>query len=192
MADRDSRSLEEEFFARQNAKLKEKLKVQLEREQARKDLTAAYPNLSPALTERFLDHGMDVEAVAALGLVPLVMVAWADGGVSEEEKAAILTAAGQRGLGGTKSHVLLVEWLRQRPSPQVVEHWRHYVAAASRDLSPPEREQLRTGVLRLAEDVAKAAGGFLGLGSKISKQEQAVLDEISRAFEESSGGAAEG
>lgn len=189
MADRGSRtergkSPEEEFFARQNAKLKEKLKVQLGREQARKDLTAAYPNLSPALTERFLDHGMDVEAVAALGLVPLVMVAWADGEVSEQERAAILTAAGQRGLGGTKSHVMLVEWLRQRPSPQVVEHWRHYVAAASRDLSPPEREQLRTGVLRLAEDVAKAAGGFLGLGSKISKQEQAVLDEISRAFEE--------
>jgi hypothetical protein len=80
--------------------------------------------------------------------------------------------------------LLLVEWLRQRPSAQVVEHWRQYVGAASRDLSPPEREQLRTGVLRLAEDVAKAAGGFLGLGSKISKQEQAVLDEISQAFEE--------
>ena len=188
MASRDGKtergtSLEEEFFARQNAKLKEKLKEKLERDQAREALTAAYPNLGPALTERFLDHGMDVEAVAALGLVPLVMVAWADGEVSEKERAAVLTAVGERGLAGTKSHAMLGEWLRERPSPQVVEHWRHYVAAASRDLSPPEREQLRSGVLRLAEDVAKATGGFLGLGSKISKQEQAVLDEISRAFE---------
>ena len=185
MADRDSKreSLEEEFFARQNAKLKEKLKVQLGREQARQDLTAAYPNLSPALTERFLDHGMDVEAVAALGLVPLVMVAWADGEVSEQERAAIL--------GGRPART---RWNRisrdagRMASPTSLAAGHRALAAlcggGRRDLSPPEREQLQTGVLRLAEDVAKAAGGFLGLGSKISKQEQAVLDEIRRAFEE--------
>jgi hypothetical protein len=177
------KSQEEEFFARQDAKLKEKLKVQLERERARKELTAAYPNLSAELAERFLDHGMDVEAVAALGLVPLVMVAWADADVSEKERAAILSAAGQRGLGpGTKSHALLSEWLGRRPSQSVIENWRHFVQHASVDLSPAQREEIRSGVLRLAEDVARAAGGFLGLGSKISQEEQTVLDEIARAF----------
>jgi uncharacterized tellurite resistance protein B-like protein len=177
------KSLEAEFFARQDAKLKQKLKVRLEREQARKDLATAYPNLSAELVERFLDDGMDVEAVAALGLIPLVMVAWADGAVSEKERAAILSAAEQRGLGaGTRSHALLSDWLGQRPSAQAIEHWQHFVTTAFRDLSPEEREQLRNGVLRLAEDVARATGGFLGLGSKISTEEQAVLDRIAQAF----------
>ena len=74
------------------------------------------------------------------------------------------------------------DWLGRRPSAQAIEHWQHFVATAFRDLSPEEREQLRSGVLRLAEDVARATGGFLGLGSKISTEEQAVLDRIARAF----------
>jgi hypothetical protein len=174
---------EDEFFARQSAKLKEKLKVQLEREQARKDLATAYPNLSAPLVDRFLELGMDVEAVAALGLLPLVMVAWADGDVTGKERAAIVSAAEQRGLGaGTKPHALLAGWLEQRPGPQVIESWQHFVTAACQSLSKEERAQLCTGVLRLAEDVARAAGGFMGFGAKVSTEEQAVLDRITRAF----------
>jgi hypothetical protein len=64
----------------------------------------------------------------------------------------------------------------------VIENWKHFVQTAAHELTPDQRDELRTGVLRLAEDVAKAAGGFLGLGSKVSKEEQAVLDEVRRTF----------
>lgn len=188
--DRDTRgmkergkSLEEEFFARQNAKLKEKLRASLEREEAGKALLAAYPKLSPALVERFLEHGMDVEAVAALGLVPLVLVAWADGSVGEKERAAILRAADERGLvEGTRSHALLTEWIRTAPSQAVVDHWKHYVGEIVGDLTPAERDEVKSGIVNLARDIASAAGGFLGLGAKVSPEEQAALDRIAEAF----------
>jgi hypothetical protein len=37
-------------------------------------------------------------------------------------------------------------------------------------------------MMNLARGVAKAAGGFLGLGSKISAAEQAVLDDLDQAL----------
>jgi hypothetical protein len=52
-------------------------------------------------------------------------------------------------------------------------------------LSAEERDLLETEVLGQARCVAEAAGGFLGLGSKVSSQEEAVLREIAAAFNES-------
>jgi hypothetical protein len=51
-------------------------------------------------------------------------------------------------------------------------------------MTPSERQPLRDAVLRQAREVAEAAGGFLGLGSKVSASEQAVLDDLARAFGE--------
>jgi hypothetical protein len=45
------------------------------------------------------------------------------------------------------------------------------------------REALRPDVLGRAREVAEAAGGFLGLGSKVSDDERRVLGELERALE---------
>ncbi len=190
MSDKDNRvmtdrrkSLEEEFFARQNAKLKEQLKEKLDREKVRSELREAYPNMSPEVLDRLIDHGFDAEAAAALWLVPLALVAWADGSLSDREREAILRAADQHGIpSGSKAYVRLEEWIAARPSDHLESLWRGYVAAACRDLPAADLARMRDGVIGLATEVAKAAGGFLGLGSRISPEEQTVLDRVGAVF----------
>jgi hypothetical protein len=50
-------------------------------------------------------------------------------------------------------------------------------------LSDETRQKLKEDLLGRARDVAKAAGGLLGMGRKVSKVEQAVLDELETTFE---------
>jgi hypothetical protein len=49
-------------------------------------------------------------------------------------------------------------------------------------LSPKERDEIRASALERARSVAEATGGFLGLTSKISPEEKAVLDELAKAL----------
>ncbi len=92
------KALEEEFFRKQNEKLKEEIRAKQDRERVRKELADAFPHAAPETRDRFVDEGLDAEAVSALALVPCVMVAWADGQVGEKERNAVLTAAREHGL----------------------------------------------------------------------------------------------
>ena len=92
------RALEEAFFAKQDAVLRKKLAEPAEL-RAKKD---AYSAVSGITDEAVLDAlaKLDVtpETLAALSLVPLVAVAWADGSIDAKERAAVLRAAGDTGL----------------------------------------------------------------------------------------------
>ena len=62
------------------------------------------------------------------------------------------------------------------------EAWKHYVSGLCQRLEKPEIERLKDNVLGLARKVAEAAGGFLGIGNKISVAERTVLRKLERAF----------
>jgi hypothetical protein len=62
------------------------------------------------------------------------------------------------------------------------DSWSSYVKGLCERLDEAGRSALKTEILGRAEAVAEAAGGFLGLGSKISKEEQEALDRLERAF----------
>ena len=49
-------------------------------------------------------------------------------------------------------------------------------------LGEAERRAVHSRMIELARGVAEAAGGFLGLGSKVSPAERAVLEELERAL----------
>jgi hypothetical protein len=176
------KALEEEFFRKQNEKLREEMRAKRDRENARKELAEAFPHARPEMRDRFVDEGLDAEAVSALALVPCVMVAWADGEVGDKEREAVLAAAREHGLEpGTKPHTLLSGWLGEQPSSSLIDLWAHYVEAVLSGLGPEERERLRERVVTLARDVARATGGFLGI-KKISAAEEAILLRIEEAF----------
>ena len=102
------RSLEDEFFRREDARLKEKLRETAQREGAREDLARASGIKNPAIVERLLALGVRPETVTALSLVPLVEVAWADGSLDDNERRVILERAGTSGLApGSTEHALL-------------------------------------------------------------------------------------
>jgi tellurite resistance protein len=126
---------------------------------------------------------VDAETWAALRVVPLVQVAWADGAVQQEERQAILSAAKDSGVQPKAGTYPLIEhWLSQKPSRELLTAWEHYITALCQQLSPAEIEKLKHELLDLARNVARAAGGVLGLGSKISKSERTVLAELEKSF----------
>ena len=51
------------------------------------------------------------------------------------------------------------------------------------DLEPGQKDGLREEILGRARTVAEAAGGFLGLGNKISREEEVVLQQLAKPFE---------
>jgi hypothetical protein len=175
-------ALEEAFFAKQNEKLKARMRAAREREEAHTDLHAAFPHAPKELLERFIDQGLDVEAVSALGLVPAVMVAWANGRVGDRARDAVLNAARTAGLApGSRPYTLLAGWLSERPSSTLIELWTQYVAVVCEGLEPAERVRVRDRVLQLARAVAEATGGLFGI-HRVSEAETALLRRIEQAF----------
>ncbi|NIR27920.1 MAG: hypothetical protein GWN84_01005 [Gammaproteobacteria bacterium] len=178
------KGLEEEFFARQNAKLRQELheKAQLmERKQA---LSAASGITDEAVLEHLLALDVSAETVAAFSLVPLVAVAWADGEMDPREREAVLAATRDATGCAPDSEVYrLVEgWLEREPGPALMRAWKAYTAAMVETLGAEARGSLKAQILGRARRVAEAAGGFMGLGGKTSKSEEAVLSDIERAF----------
>ena len=140
-------------------------------------------NVEDATLDRLLELGVSAETVLALTLVPLVRVAWADGSLDAREREAVARAAAERGLTeGTPGHRMLTAWLTAPPDSTMVEAWQQYMRGIWPSLAEPERAELRDYMLGLARGVAEAAGGFLGLGPKVSSAEAAVLKEIEAAL----------
>jgi hypothetical protein len=77
---------------------------------------------------------------------------------------------------------MLDSWLMQQPGVELVEAWKRQMRALWPSLSPKERNEIRTSALERARSVAEATGGFLGLTSRISPQEKAVLDELGQVL----------
>jgi hypothetical protein len=177
------RSLEEAFFRRRDKELVERLR----REEEQKGLRQALANASgindPALLDRLVAAGARPEALAAFSLVPLIAVAWADRKMDDRERKAVLSAAEQIGVAaGSPAYDILLSWLDQRPGPDLLDSWIAYVQTPRPSLTGADREHLSRDVLERARKVAKATGGFLGLGD-VSPSEREVLQRIERALE---------
>lgn len=177
------RTLEEDFFRRQDAELTARRREDEKRRAARAALAAASRIADDALLDRLVDLGITAETLIALSLVPVIDVAWADGRIDVREKRAIVDAAGAAGLAPGGAGARLVErCLDTRPSPALRATWREYVAHVCATLSDAERRAFRDEVVRQGRAVAEATGGFKGLFSRVSAEEATVLDEIAAAF----------
>jgi hypothetical protein len=173
------KTLEDAYFAERDRELAERLKKQLNAEELAKLL-----HETVGLTGELTNSGLtQLEVIAAMALLPLVEVAWCDGNVSAEEKAAVLRGAAEMGLGpDSPLHPFLQNWLDKRPGPEAMQAWRDYVKAFVGIVEPAHAAKVKENILGRAEKVARAAGGFLGLGNKISAAEQACLDNLAQAF----------
>lgn len=175
----DAKNLEDAFFARQDAELLEKLRQQARLKERRDALREVAPRADDALIDRMMELGIGPEVVLALTLVPLTLVAWADGAIDAKERAVLLRAAEERGITpGSPAREMFERWLDRKPGPQLVETWKRYIRAIWADFDESEHLKMRTALIGMARDVAEAAGGFLGLGSKVSPAERAVLKDL--------------
>lgn len=176
------RALEDQFFEKENqvklAHMKEKLDAQRSREELRK----ASGMTDDAVLDKLVALGLTSNTIAALSLVPLIAVAWADGTIQDNERTAILQGAHGKGLEqGTDGYELLQTWLAKKPSEDLFVAWDAYIKTLTAQLNDEQNRLLKNQIVGFAKMVAAAAGGILGFG-KVSGDEEKVLNRIEAAF----------
>jgi hypothetical protein len=171
------------IFHEQDKPLREAFRKRLERMERREQLAKVSGIRDEAVLDRLIELGITPETLAALELVPLVSVAWADGKVQAEERQVIFALAKAAGIEPQDGRYPLLElWLKRRPSAEMLEAWKQYVQELRRQLNAKELEELRHELLDRTYAVAQAAGGFLGFGDKMSPAERAMLAKLEEVF----------
>jgi len=93
------RALEEAFFAKENDRLLQNLR-QADAGKSGQDTLATVSGIADdALLGKLAALGVGSGALAALSLVPLVAVAWADKSLDAREREAVLAGAAEAGVG---------------------------------------------------------------------------------------------
>ncbi len=177
------RELEEKFFLERDRALLQALREKTASKQRREALSSASGITDDELLDRLEELEVGTETLAALSLVPLIAVAWADGSIDIKERRAVLDAAEEKGIQAEHpAHQLLQQWLERKPDAQLLAAWKDYVATLSQTLGESAKVALKADLLGRARAVAETAGGLLGFGNKVSKSEQDALDELEEAF----------
>jgi hypothetical protein len=172
------KALEEAFFRKQDAKLQEKL----EREVNKRQLCEASGIADDKALDALVSEGVTCSTLAALTLVPLIHVAWADRMMNERERKAVLKAAHEVGIErGSDAYALVEGWLKDRPPSELIEAWEKSVASALANLDEVGRAELREACLGRAHKVAEATGGILAV-ARVSAVEREALERIEKAF----------
>lgn len=174
--------LEEGFFKDVDNKLINKLREQV----ATEERAAAIQRLTGMTDEKLCRDiaalNISVESLAALRLVPLVAVAWADDRIDDDERFRVIAAAEKAGIGeGEASYDLLKRWLAQRPSHELFDTWTQYAKSLSASLDGESRANLQESLVAQVRDVAEAAGGLFGFGS-ISPSERALIERVEQTL----------
>ena len=178
------RALENQFYEKENAEKLVVLKTKLEEQGTKEALRKASGMTDDAVLEKLVHLGLRSNTIAALSLVPLLQVAWADGVIQDNERVSILQGAIGKGLEeGTDGYVLLQTWLSHQPSDDLFVAWEAYIHALATQLNPEQRRLLKNQILGFAKMVAASAGGILGFG-KVSASEEKVLARIEASFNE--------
>jgi hypothetical protein len=176
------RALEEEFFAKKDRQLREKLKATFDQEITREKLKAATGITDPQVLERLIALQVRGETMAAFALYPLVEVAWADGKLDRRERDAILEAAVAAGIERhSAGYEALEAAMADGPTEARRKVWFAYAKDLAGRLDPVERRRVREDLVRRARAVAEASGGLFGV-ARISTAEQRILDAIAEPF----------
>lgn len=131
------------------------------------------------LLDRLIGLGITPETAPAFESLPLVEIAWADGGVDAEERWRVLATATAFGLElGRPAHAQLELWLARRPPEELFRTWYEF---AERRLRRPDVAERARRLLDGLNEVAESAGGLLGLWP-VSRAERAVMGRVRRAL----------
>lgn len=176
------KALEDEFFRRVDAQLSQQLREKWQHEKEAESLKKE----TRILDDRVIDELLAVEIhpgmIRALTLVPAIQVAWANGFVEKQERAAILKAAHSVGISETSTTgMLLVSWLDSKPGPELFTAWKDYIRALHDVLDVSAYRHLHENAVQTSQKIAEAAGGFLGI-HPVSVAEKRVINEIDEAF----------
>jgi hypothetical protein len=182
LLDKRKRSMEDIFFFEQDRRLIEQRK-KLQQMRETKDSLAKISGIQDdAVLGKLVELGIRPETIATMIGIPLIEVAWADGGMDNEERKKLFEYAEKAGMRkkGLDPRIMSV-WLKKRPGPDLLDVWIKYMQTLSKQLNEAERKSLRDELMADARSIAKAAGGVLGFRA-ISPEEKAMLEKLESAF----------
>lgn len=183
MSERDGlhdrgRALEEEYFRRKDRELVERLRQKAADEQAQRALGASTGVTDPEVLHELQAMGFTPETVELLPLMPVLQVAWAEGGVTAVERHLIEKLANARGIApGSPADAQLMDWLANKPSDAAFAGAARLVRALLSSGSDVVADLSAEALVELCEQVASASGGIFGLG-RISPDERELLASI--------------
>jgi hypothetical protein len=184
MTDKDifterGRSLEEEYFRRKDKELIEKMRKAAAAEEARVEMGKRTGLADPELLAELETLGFTPETVILLPLVPILQVAWAEGGVSDAERYLIVKLARARGISeGSAADARLTEWLARRPADRVFVDAARLIRAMLDTPGHPGISVTADDLVKQAESIASASGGMLGIIGRISAEERQILNTL--------------
>lgn len=176
-------ALEEIFFHHQDHELLAHLKEEQNEIKAIQLLAEATGINDKNVLKHAVKIGIRPETLAAISLIPLIQVAWADKIAGSKEKGLILNAAEASGIKKeTPAYLLLESWLEHEPDSLLYETWSEYIHLLRSKMGKAQMENLRAEVLGRAMDVAESSGGILGIGN-VSIAEKEIIRKLHNVFE---------
>jgi hypothetical protein len=171
--------LEEEYFGRKNQELIQKLRERREREADLQKMAEMLGVDDQEVLEALQDLGYTSETIQLLHIVPLVEVAWAEGGVADREREMIFKIAEARGIQpDSVAHEMLSHWLENKPSERFFDNSLRAIRILF-DLLPEDRRLAgRRDLIAYCIQIASAvASGIFGRGG-INDEERALIARI--------------
>jgi len=126
-----------------------------------------------SIADRVRGLGFEGEAASLVDLLPLVHVAWADGSVHAKERAAILKVLDVRGMPSGRPYEVMLALLEKKPSQAYLDESLSVLKQLCKDDAGHQKS-----VVQMCLDVAKSAGGFLGVFRKINPREREIIEHI--------------
>jgi hypothetical protein len=172
------RAHEDEYFRKRDQELVERARLLAEEQAAFQRLAEAADVGDEDILRELQRLGYTAETVKLLYVVPLIDVAFADGTVSEPERAAIIAASRAHGVEPeSPADRQVVQWLTEPPSAVLFDGTLHVLGALLQRRPPDQRAAVTRDLLDSCATVASASGGILGIRT-ISDKEQRVVDRI--------------
>ena len=151
-------------------------------DRTKSEMTAKTGLSDPALLAELDALGFTPDTISVLPLVPIVEMAWAEGGITPAERALLVAFARERGIvEGSPADRQLANWMAHQPSPEVFARATRLIRAMLDTGSPATGSLSADELIHYSENIAAASGGILGIG-KISSEERATLAKIVAAL----------
>ena len=176
------RASEDDYFRKKDRELIEKMRAAADADRMKNELSTKTGLSDPALLEDLEALGFTPDTISVLPLVPIVEMAWAEGGITPAERTLLVKFARERGIAeGSAADRQLSEWMARQPSTEVFARATRLIRAMLDTGSPEGGTLTADDLIKYSESIASASGGILGIG-KISPEERATLAKIVHAL----------
>ncbi len=172
------RGLENEYFHKKEQELIEKMRAKVAHEEELNQMKEATGVADQEALEALQDLGYTSDTVRLLSIVPLLQVAWAEGGVTDDERKMILEIAQTRGVNeGDPAYEQLIQWMEKEPPQEFFDNTLRAVHYMIEALPEDQRQSSRQSLVEYCTQIADVSGGLLGF-RKISGDERLLIARI--------------